>query len=48
MATAAATHPALVVPKVCHWGRRFGREWGAGDVQSPFPLSRLCPRFIEL
>jgi hypothetical protein len=28
MATAAASHPALVVPKVSHLGRRFGREWG--------------------
>jgi hypothetical protein len=30
MATAAASHPAFVVPKVSHWGRRFGREWEVG------------------
>lgn len=47
MATAAVSHPALVVHKVSLWGRRFGggRGWG---VHSPFPVSRLCPRFIEL
>jgi hypothetical protein len=46
MATAAASHPALFVPKVSHWGG--GLEGSGGGVHSPFPLSRLCPRFIQL
>jgi len=48
MATAAASHPAFVVPKVSPGGGGFGGGGGGGGVHSPFPVSRLCPRFIEL